>query len=427
MSKREITLATTSKVLLLVFSCVFTHLQITTVSGVPFTIPYFTVGPIIILALINARIRFRWLILFFVIISLPALMLLPQLTTFEFANFDALRYWKSYLLYAFAVVFAVAMLSDSESYVSERILSAACITLSVPCVYLFLQVIEFNLLGQFNLLHPFAEFTRVGPGGVPFEPYFASPIKKVAGTLSEPSAGAWFSASCFVFSSYLNGVRYSTFLRYTSAVGMLATLSISGAINFLVLSTVGYITLKRSSLEAGAVAKKYIEIIVILSLGVALLGGLGFYEHTIGRVERVLDGGHSLYYRLVAPVYLVTDIINTHPFGVPLGDISFISSKAYMHNTEFGSETNLDSFWVWMSVHFGVLGLLTAVGILIRGFHLVFVRKSEGALIIVFVILLFTEAGSITNPSTIVVALLPLLSLSGRPRGNQSSVYSYEA
>lgn len=384
-----------------------THLQITSIAGLPITVPYLTASPILFYIFCQ-HIKRGVVVATLCAGFFPLVLLVGQLATFDISVFSVGSFIKSYFMYLAAILVFMAIISLPVLTIGDRLWSLACLILAIPCIFLVLQCFEFNLLDGRTLLRPFGDFTRVGPGGVAYEPYYLAPVKKVAGTMSEPSAAAWFAGSCFVFASYLPGIRFSSLLRNSAMLGMLSTLSVSGAVNFFVLVYVAQFISSSSSLTGSRVGR-YLQLALFLSLAGVVIFGVGLYDHTMGRVERVFEGGHSLYYRLVAPVYLLSDLAAAHPFGVPLGDSSFISDKAYMHNTQLGSETNLDSVFVWSCFHFGVFGFAFCLLFLARTVWGVITKKREVTLWLVFVVLIFSEAGSIVNLSTLVVVTLPLL------------------
>ena len=233
-----------------------------------------------------------------------------------------------------------------------------------------LQFAEMNLLGSQHLLNPFGPFTMPGPGGVPYSPHPLSPLKRPNALFYEPSVLGWFSGSALALA--LSTMHHDSRARTTQAtiiaMGALASCSMTGFLSTCVVLLLYVFVTSRTrvpmwtkvTVAAGAL------IFIPPALGIADLAS---------RFDEIQVPGSSGYYRLVAPVYLLSDSLRDLPLGYPLGHVEYIATKQYMMNWEGGSQTNLDNSFFLLSFYFGLAGLTLTAAYLIRLARSVYTRR----------------------------------------------------
>lgn len=187
----------------------------------------------------------------------------------------------------------------------------------------------FNLFGDRQYLHPYDP--QLGSVRVP----------RAQGLFLEPSYNA-FVIGALAVSLITLGRRVRSSIIF-AVVGLLASQSATG---LLLLSIVLLITAFRARFSGAVTA------ILVAS---ATLWYSGDYLTT--RLTSIGTDGTSAYYRLVAPLPILGDILDDHPMGMALGSIEQVISS-YGLNMAGVQATSLDNGMYVLIYYFGWLGVL---------------------------------------------------------------------
>lgn len=190
-----------------------------------------------------------------------------------------------------------------------------------------------------------------------------NPVPRAQGFFLEPSYDA-FVIGTLTIALLCVGTR-TAFTAVLGTVGMLACQSASGLGILLVIALILALTSQwRIALPAAGAL-------------VLVLGLLGPYLW--GRVYSITNSETSAYYRIVAPVRIVRDVLERHPFGYPMGSVFDVLSSYQL--TQAGVPQNsLDNGSYVLIFYFGwvgVLFLMAAVTVTVRVF---LTRRSRGGL-----------------------------------------------
>jgi putative colanic acid polymerase len=332
----------------------------------------------------------------------------------------AIRYRVSHLLIACAlitIVTSVGLTATNRgeflaSYVQlVGLISAIVISLHVPtgvhqdrtarfflyatslvAVLILVQFITWNMLSTDVLIRPFGPLAPLGPGFEVYAPNPLSAIKRPHGIFSEPSVAAWFMSFGFAVAlsaRHLIG-RPAPIAAVVCGMAALTTMTLSGIINILVLSAAALWTFRRVSLNLVAIAALLGSIALILGLEPLV-------EFLAPRVFELFVEGTSSYYRVVAPVKLLSDSLPMYPLGHVLGDVGFIASQPYMVNWEQGSTTNIDNSFLLVAYYFGLPGLVIGIAIAMHVLGGLLARKSW-SLVAIALVLAASETGALWAP-----------------------------
>ena len=110
----------------------------------------------------------------------------------------------------------------------------------------------------------------------------------------------------------------------------------------------------------------------------------------------------SSYYRLNAPLTLLSESLRDFPFGQPLGQVNYILSKPYMINWEYGSFVNIDNSFFMVSYYFGILGIIIFLIVVIITAQY-FLKRSSAVLILVALLLALAETGALWSPNLVLL------------------------
>jgi len=271
----------------------------------------------------------------------------------------------------------------------------------ILCMAVALLVIaQFVLLNGFDsyaIMKIYGPFSPLGPGYLIYEPNPLSFIKRPNGVFSEPSVAGWFlsfGVSVAVASPILRE-KNGRFSAAICGIGAIATLSISAIINIAVLSLVSlWIKSKRKK-------KKYIHVGLVLVVFIAL-GWVIVTANITSRFGNIFVESTSSYYRLNAPLTLLSESLKEFPFGHPLGQVNYILSKPYMINWKYGSFVNIDNSFFMVSYYFGIFGVIMSLIVAFIAVYF-FLKRSNAVLILVALLLALAETGSLWSPN---IALL---------------------
>jgi putative colanic acid polymerase len=330
------------------------HLVVAVVGGYPVTVAL-VVGTI---ALPFVFPRPNWLVLLggeAVLLVLATLAAMTNLTHFSAELFGTLGLF----------VYAVAVLSQSiavgapalvgSSGFQNGLFAALAAVVGVSA----LQVVTGTLGGQwfFNL---FGDLQY----GYQYNPRLdINPIPRAQGFFLEPSYDAFVIGTLAVALLCLRKLPLWTTLL--AIVGMFVTQSATGLGILLVVAVALALTSRpRIALAAGAT----------LLAGAVVMG-----PYLWGRAISITNSESSAYYRIVAPLRTLVDVLQSHPFGYPLGSVYEVL-KTYRLTMAGIPQYSLDNGAYLLVFYFGWPGVLLLAALLAVSIRTLIVRRRQGGL-----------------------------------------------
>lgn len=334
-------LGTTPTAAVLLFSAiVFQHFQIASLGGYPLTL-----GAVVGFLLLTRIARgYDWR-LFVVILSVVVLWS-SLATMLDPLHTNAVQYLRTLALIGATLAFVCAGAFGRDKATSNRIplvwtLRAAfgVITLMAVCQVVagyFGSDALFNPWGSYQYLYPYAPWVQAGT------------FPRAQAFYLEPSYAALTLCLLTALLLYLDA--RSVAILMTGGVGLATTQSASGLVAFGLMVTTWGLTRRGRGLLA--------SLIVLALLGFAL------GDYVTSRLESTLDSSSSAYYRLVAPMPLIREVLQSYPLGRPLGSIDSVTVEASLRNgTEAG--VTIDNGYLLILFYFGWGGLLLLTCLLI--------------------------------------------------------------
>ena len=281
----------------------------------------------------------------------------------------------------------------------ERSVSIFLILCMTVALLVVAQFVFLNVFDSYAIMKIYGPFSPMGPGYLIYEPHPLSLIRRPNGVFSEPSVAGWFLA--FGASVAVASPIWQKKNRYFSAIicgiGAISTLSISAIINIAAISIVSlWIKSKRAK-----------RIYLYLHVGLVLvvfffLGWITVTANITSRFGNFFVESTSSYYRLNAPLTLLSESLRDFPFGQPLGQVNYILSKPYMINWEYGSFVNIDNSFFMVSYYFGILGIIIFLIVVIITAQY-FLKRSSAVLILVALLLALAETGALWSPNLVLL------------------------
>lgn len=327
---------------------VFQHFQLASPLAYPLTLGA-VAGAILVLRL---TAHFDWRVAGAVLPSIGLISGVAALLDTD--RTELLDYSRTLALVLATAVFVMAGLSYRvSSPIRNRIrlqqpLKAALYTITALCC---VQVAT-GLGGNDFFFNPFRSRQYL----YEYDPWLtAGAIPRAAGFFLEPSYAALVIS--FLVALILRLEGGSAPVLVASGAGMLATQSATGLVAFGAILLVWGLGGRGLSMWSSL-------IVCLIVLGVA-----GSYVVT--RLSSIEDSSSSAYYRFVAPLPLIGDVLSTHPLGRSLGSVALGTSQANLQNGLEAGQT-IDNGLILMIYYFGIVGvILCSVAVIAIGGQLV--------------------------------------------------------
>lgn len=279
----------------------------------------------------------------------------------------------------------------------ERSASFFLILCMAVALLVIAQFVLLNIFDSYAMMKIYGPFSPLGPGYLIYEPHPLSLIRRPNGVFSEPSVAGWFLVLGVSVAVAFPTLRGKT--RYFSAaicgLGAIATLSISAIINIVALSLVSL------WIKTKGAKRIYVHVGVVIVL-IFVLGWVTVKANITNRFGNFFVEGTSSYYRLNAPLTLLSESLREFPFGHPLGQVEYILSKPYMINWELGSLSNIDNSFFMVSYYFGILGVIISLIVVFITLYLL-IKRSNSTPILVALLLSLAETGALWSPNTVLL------------------------
>jgi putative colanic acid polymerase len=297
-------------------------------------------------------------------------------------------------LLAFSLLVSLGVATLPLRGSGEWLAISARLVLWMVSLFSVAQFLLFEINGSPLLYNPWR-------GHQYFYPYDAASqfgVTRAQGFYLEPSFNALVLITVFAMLMLRKKVRGLDYALLS--IGLLATRSLAGLLVAFTLSL---------AILAGPrfANHRYMRTLVLVLLPVFAWIASTYVAH---RVETLSVAGSSVNYRVAAPLRMVTDVLKTHVFGMPLGSVDRVyRTYGVLNGMEVGS--SLDNGVYLLIYYFGWPGLvLLAVGALMGSCH--FLRHPGDRVIVatlfVFASLIFS--GGIFLPEYQLLIALVVLS-----------------
>lgn len=373
----------------LVLSIIFLHFMIVRMAGFPLTIVPFAIS-IFLYFHVKTAIKPRGLLLGGALLIWPICVYVM----YEMlgGSADLTEFSKTYLLWVYAIsaiiLISFAPLKRTINYSFEFLIALVVIT-----VFSLAQILFFKLLGSTLLYNPFGAYTYMGEYQI--ERFSGDEYSRAPGFYLEPSFCAFvifFLTAAILISNDKN--RAFNWLLAFSLLSVVITGSASGMIAIPSLIIVRAIAILKSKLLK--------LILVFVTPVLIVIFGEIFLSH---RVEEIAVEGSSGYWRLVAPLIILTKVFAEYPLGVPFGQIeAFLLPLGLQHGTNTG--TSIDNGVYYLAFYFGWFVVPFVAGLLYKFLQSMFRGDVTGVTYWWFILFSLQFSGGVLLPEYIFPLLL---------------------
>lgn len=376
--------------ILLIVSIVFMHFMIVRIAGFPLTIVPFTMAIFLVMHFkLVSNLRVLYLLL--TLIFWPFIVYGVYVVTG--GGVELLDFSKTFLLWVYAssalMIATFSTLKKTPDYSMAYIVALLVITLYSLAQVLFVYIADSTLL--YNLFGSFSYMGHQNFSGGGSLYWSRSP-----GLYLEPSFNAF--VMFFLMSIVLinRNVKNSVLVLCVGILGIFVTTSAVGmlAILGLIISLLIY----RASYLKGKEVLLAITLLIILTVfwGSDIFSILSLSD----RFSEIGREGASGYWRVIAPLLILFEVLAQYPFGIPLGQVeSFIRPMGLIHGGGVGS--SLDNGFYVLPFYFGWVGILIMLGVIIKFFMSIYQRNKEGIVFWWFIIASLQFSGGVFLPEFI--------------------------
>ena len=264
-----------------------------------------------------------------------------------------------------------------------------CVLVAAAALFIIVQALAFNLLRDFRLAAILGPFSPIGPGNEIYEPPPLAEFPRANGFYSEPSVAGWFM-SFGVALALASRPLYPVLATLTATIcslAAMATLSLTGVLGPAVVLA-GYILFVRD--------RPGFKLFWLALAGTSLAIGL-YHAREFGILDRFQELGQpgtSVYFRVTAPITLISESLERFPFGYPLGQTDFIASRDYYINWDEGARTNIDNSLLVVVFYFGLLGVLLNATYLLQAARYLILKRHAVGLIMLGLLIALAASGA---------------------------------
>jgi putative colanic acid polymerase len=265
--------------------------------------------------------------------------------------------------------------------------------------FVSLQVIYYKISGDVSVFSFWGDFSYAS------QDYLLSSIEfgasKANGPFLEPAMLGLVTFTLFVMLLILNQNQNVIHWIATITLSLLSgSASILGGIIFLL----GILALKKQRDSSKWELIFRASVLIFGSVFLVLVS-----PYLIVRVNDVFIEGTSTYYRFVAPLQVLSDVLLYNPFGITFGMMEDTLLQYGMLNGETEGKS-LDNGWYLLVFYFGWPGLALLISSLVGGLTAIFKGSRNMAIMIVFLILSPLFTGAVFSPEFLFLQMLVLLS-----------------
>lgn len=362
-----------------------------------------TIGCLLIIYFLIRNVRPNY----FKMVGLFFLLCYPLLFLYSIVSLG--EFFKSYLQYmvlTLSVVFSTEFEGFAEETLITFLLMLSCGGALIAS-FVIIQFISMNYFSSYVLLNPFGGMLSLGPGGVIYEPHMFATIKRPNAFYSEPSVCAWLlvwlsGVSIYGYKMQYLKSKYWYFVTLLMLVGSGLTYTLSGFLNSLLLLTLLFV-------KENLVNKKYKPIVIaVWILVLVIFLSFAKYSGLLKRFDDVFVERTSVYFRVIAPTYLMRESLIDYPLGHPLGDEDYIESKEYMLNWSGGNNSNIENSFLYYIYYMGLIGMALVLYLLVE-IIILYLSHKPAIFIMVPLALALCETGALWSPNIVLIICLSIM------------------
>tara|TARA_R110001592_G_scaffold338346_2_gene625352 strand:- start:2818 stop:3852 length:1035 start_codon:yes stop_codon:yes gene_type:complete len=255
------------------------------------------------------------------------------------------------------------------------------------------QVLLLRFFDSTALYNPFGAFTYFGEYSL--SKIFSITGPRAFGLFLEPSFNAFimfFLVSVLLMGEKNDGKKNVYFLGF---VGILTTASASGILLIFVLFFL--------LLWLRLFTNNIIRLVLLFMLPLVLV--MFIPDSLMTRLNEVNVEGTSGYWRLVAPIIIISNAMSILPIGIPFGQINeFVLSMGLSHGAHKGS--SIDNGMAVLIFYFGLAAFILLAIIIYKLISSIYLRNKEGVIFWWYVFASLQFSGGVFLPEFILPMIL---------------------
>lgn len=374
---------------LLLISLVFIHFMFFSISGFPLTI-----APLAIIVFITLHFYITFntqkICLLFILFFWPILVVLIYSSFIK--PIEIIGFTTTYLLWLFT---SLTLAMGSVCYL-RKVTSYRNVYTFVLVIIVSFSVAQVLLLRFFDspvLYNPFGKFTYFTQYNL--EKIYGITGPRAYGLFLEPSFNAFmifFLTSAILLEKPHKSNRLVYIIGF---IGIVFTASASGILLLFML----FILL--SSLRF--VSNNILRMAFLIGIPLLLIGFIP--EALLSRLNEINVEGTSGYWRLVAPLRIISEAFSTLPIGLPFGQINdFVFSLGIDHGGITGS--SIDNGLAVLFFYFGLLAFVFFLVISYKLISALYSRNKEGVIFWWYIIASLQFSGGVFLPEFVLPMVL---------------------
>jgi putative colanic acid polymerase len=253
----------------------------------------------------------------------------------------ATEFFRSFSLLAFSAIVMLSAVTLPLRGSGDWLAMSARIVLRIVAPFSTAQFLLYEFLANPALYNPWREHQYLYPYDVASQ--FG--VTRAQGFYLEPSFNAFVLTAVFAILMLRRRIGMSDYVLL--CIGLLTTRSLIG---LLISFTLLFLLLAGPRFAH----RPYLRPLVLGLLPIFMWGALAYI---VNRIETVSIVGSSAHYRIIAPLNMITDVLRTRYFGMPLGSVDHVyRTYGVLNGSEVGN--SLDNGLYVVIFYFGWPGLI---------------------------------------------------------------------
>lgn len=365
-----------------------------------------TIAPIIALTLLPLAfsLKKKSLRFFLVWITVVAFVLLKSTWDLFSISDTQLQFFKTFMLWLFYwTCFLALIVFPIKTRVKlpqlSKIYTYLFSTISITCAA---QLILYKVTGNIGIFNLWGDRSYADQGYVTKVIEFGA-LKSTA-FYFEPAFCA------LVMYALLTARQLSSKVSYIYFPVILVAFYITGSFSGVICALLVLIT---AVLFPDNSSKKTKNLKIIIGL---LVFACAFYflaDLITTRSMQVFDSSTSTYYRLIAPLSILKDVLVDHPFGMLFGVMENDIQRYSLSNGAAIGKT-IDNGWYLLTYYFGWIGILIFISYITFGLHLALKHRNGSIEAFQFLLLSPFFTGAVFSPEFLLLQALVIFTFKQR-------------
>lgn len=358
---------------------VFLHFTFTYVAGFAVTLGF--LASFLLFPLLLSERTIKPAIIWLALLVFVSLIQIQQLDRHEV---DILEYLKTFLLILYNGLLWVFCWKGRFRFSMRGVVAGVNLAFLCVAIIAIAQNLSYRLFGSSFLFGILGDFSY---RGVAHAALTQGTVRSYAFYL-EPSYCALVLFCLFVILCAARALRWIHYLAFVG--GIVAVSSLSGIIAAVSILLLSYFKTINDGRRAKVFLGAFIVGTMLILVGLAVSGSDSSY--VASRLSESSHAGSSTYYRLIAPMVVITETLSFYPFGRGLGNVEWVvQSYGLMHAGRVGN--SIDNAYYLIVFYFGWLGLIFIVLLFAKTIYEVFRGRFESAMMWMFVVVSMNFTG----------------------------------